>query len=633
MRRLRTIKEKRAGGCGLTIEALPGVVLVTGVNGRVQTASAEARRLLGDAVARDGLSLCGLLHPQDIDFLEARAFDTGQGGRIIRLRGAAGAFLTFRAFSADRGALDGHPGRVINLHPVREDAGAVSKLHAVVEGAAEGLIVHRGGAPLFSNMALAEMLGFDSLEEVLAEPSILPYIHEADREKVIANISARLEGRAAPRSYEFRMRHRSGEVFWVDCRSSVVEWDGAPAVLAACFDITDRKRAEAARESSERLLARVFEASPNFILLSRLEDDTLIEVNMRFLTSFGLTRPEVIGKGVFDLDIWVHEDDKRRLSAALKDEGVIQDMEVTLRSAGGSEIEVLVSSEIIECDGDQVLLVIGQDIGDRKAYEEELRASKEAADLANRSKSEFLANMSHELRTPLNAILGFSEIIKDQILGRLEEPKYAEYARDIHESGSHLLEIINDILDLSKIEAGRLEVHTHDVCVPELVHSCIRLIEPRAEDAGLALDVDVPADAPTLRADERLMKQILLNLLSNAVKFTPRGGRVGVRVERTGEGGLRLSVRDTGIGMDEDGVESALRPFGQVDTSFSRKHQGSGLGLPLVVAFSERQGACFDLDTALGEGTEIAVTFPADRVVGGALRPAVPMKRRSEASA
>ncbi|RMF08058.1 MAG: PAS domain-containing sensor histidine kinase [Alphaproteobacteria bacterium] len=514
------------------------------------------------------------------------------------------------------GALgEGVSGAIVTLVDISRHVETERQLLALLDGSVQGLVVHRGRQPLFCNSALAEMVGFANREELLRQPSILPFLHEEDRDQIIANVQARLAGQEAPREYEFRLRSLTGQVIWVDCRASVVDWDGAPAVLAACFDITDKKKAEEARRHSEELFTRVFECSPDFMTLSRLSDSVFLNVNQSYLSTFGYTREEVIGKSAVDLGNWATPAERQRLVNAVLTNAVVQNLEARLRTKSGRIFSALMSAEILEIDGEEILLVVGRDISDRKAVEAALLESKEAADLANRSKSEFLANMSHELRTPLNAILGFSEIIKNQLHGPIPDPKYVEYAKDIHESGSHLLDIINDILDLSKIEAGRLEVHEQRISIRDVVAGCRRLIEPRASEAGVTLESHVAESLPALLADERLMKQILLNLLSNAVKFTPRGGRIEVSAGLTNNGSLQIAVSDTGIGMDADGIERALRPFGQVDTSLSRKHQGSGLGLPLVVAFTERQGGCFDLESAVGEGTRVTVTFPPEKLV------------------
>src|SRR3990172_9139257 len=203
----------------------------------------------------------------------------------------------------------------------------------------------------------------------------------------------------------------------------------------------------------------------------------------------------------------------------------------------------------------------------------ELLEAKLASDAANRAKSEFLANISHELRTPLNAILGFSEVMTNEMFGPLGGPRYRDYARDIHKSGEHLLDLINDILDVAKIEAGRYEPRDEEVCVNSLLEGCFRLLQPRVEAGGVTLSTAIQRHGLYVRADERALKQIVLNLLSNAVKFTPTGGWVKVSAAVRADGGMSLSVADTGIGIDAADIPRVLLPFQQIDNSLTRNFE------------------------------------------------------------
>ena len=245
----------------------------------------------------------------------------------------------------------------------------------------------------------------------------------------------------------------------------------------------------------------------------------------------------------------------------------------------------------------------------------ELAKSSAAAQAASKAKSDFIANMSHELRTPLNAIIGFAEIIKLQVMG--DKPgRYVEYAADIHRSGIHLLEIINDILDLSKIEAGRLELRDERVDLGSVIKSSLILINDRANESGVEVASSVPTPAPVIRGDERSIKQILLNLLSNAVKFTPIGGRILIDVFLDATGGIVLTVKDTGIGMSPADIPKAMQPFGQLGDVHTRNRSGTGLGLPIVKSLVEMHDAEFRLTSELGVGSAAEISFPARRVVG-----------------
>ncbi|MFQ6017877.1 MAG: sensor histidine kinase [Kiloniellaceae bacterium] len=251
----------------------------------------------------------------------------------------------------------------------------------------------------------------------------------------------------------------------------------------------------------------------------------------------------------------------------------------------------------------------------------DLRIARDEADAASRAKSQFLALMSHELRTPLNAIIGFSEIIRNESFGPVGTIQYRDYANDIHSSGQHLLELINDILDLSKVESGADELHEENTHVPTVVDAAFTLIKDRAAQGGIRLESELQDGLPMLRADQRKLKQILVNLLSNAMKFTEAGGQVTLKTWCRLDSGFVFQVIDTGIGIPPEKIPTVLSPFGQVDTEFSRKHEGTGLGLPLAKAFVERHGGSLDLQSEEGVGTTVTVRFPADRI---ALMPRLP---------
>ena len=255
------------------------------------------------------------------------------------------------------------------------------------------------------------------------------------------------------------------------------------------------------------------------------------------------------------------------------------------------------------------IVAVTRDITERKAQERALIEARDAALSANRAKSRFLANMSHELRTPLNAIIGFSEVMTREMFGPVGSPRYLEYSRLIHESGGHLLELINGVLDMSKIEAGKFELYEELFDLEDLVESAVRFVRLPAERGGVALRTQIGAGAKIIFADKRAIKQILVNLLSNGVKFTPRGGEVRVRVTLDAKG-VELAVSDTGVGISPADVARLGQPFEQVEGEHVRSKEGTGLGLALVKSLAAMHGGEAVLDSALGEGTTVRVRLP-----------------------
>ncbi len=291
--------------------------------------------------------------------------------------------------------------------------------------------------------------------------------------------------------------------------------------------------------------------------------------------------------------------------------------EAVLVACDGREVPVYVNAARPPRDADAPVQFYASitDITELNATRERLRGQNLELQSANRAKTELLTNMSHELRTPLNAIIGFSEVLRDGLFGPLGTPRYTDYAKDIHASGVHLLSIINDILDLAKIDAGKLELHESNIAIPELIEAVLPLVRGRAEAGELALGVTLADNLPQLCGDPRAVKQILINLVSNAIKFTEPGGRVTLSASFE-QGMISLVIADTGIGIAEADLPAALATFGQVEASLARNYEGTGLGLPLVVALAELHGAVFKLDSSPGVGTEASVTFPSRRTIG-----------------
>jgi two-component system cell cycle sensor histidine kinase PleC len=254
------------------------------------------------------------------------------------------------------------------------------------------------------------------------------------------------------------------------------------------------------------------------------------------------------------------------------------------------------------------------DITDLKRRELQLDAARQDAEAANRTKSRFLATMSHELRTPLNAVIGFSDVLRGELLGPIGTAKYRDYASHIHDSAIHLLNVLSDILDMSKVEAGKISLTETALEVDAVVREVVTLFEQEAGFAKVALTSRLPESLPPLLADQRYLRQMLINLLSNALKFTPAGGTIEIAVALDAASDLAITVADSGVGMTADQLEIALAPFGQIDSPLMRKYQGTGLGLPIVKSLIELHGGRLVIASAPGEGTRVSLMFPAQRL-------------------
>ncbi|HEY1795869.1 MAG TPA: ATP-binding protein [Stellaceae bacterium] len=364
-------------------------------------------------------------------------------------------------------------------------------------------------------------------------------------------------------------------------------------------------------EAHERLL-RVLDAIPAMVCATGV-DGRYRFVNHAFAEFAGRRAKQLLGRGPAEahddaLGRLIAEDDARLLSGALRP-GASDDEIV----AADGRRRMLQTTKTLLRDGDDAMVVtVLEDVTDRKEAEHEQATARDQAELANRSKTEFLATMSHELRTPLNAIIGFSQVMAGEMLGPITTQKYVGYARDVLASAEHLLGIINDILDVSKLEAGRLELTEETVELDGLIADVLRLIEAKARAGEIRLDLRSEGVIPRLTADPRKIKQVVLNIVSNAVKFSHPGGEIEIVLRLRG-GGVVVAVSDHGIGMDAKEVALASTRFGQVASSLSRRHAGTGLGLPLAIGLVELHGGRLTIDSTKGSGTTVTIAFPPDR--------------------
>ena len=421
-------------------------------------------------------------------------------------------------------------------------------------------------------------------------------------------------------------------------------------VILIVSDITESKRIDQALRESEERFRAVVDNSPAKIHIKDKQGRYIL-INPLAEELFGVTEAQARGKTTHEVFPKEQADAFTAHDQGVLDAGKAVEEEEEWRRKDGVHTYLTVKFPILDFTGEVIGIgAIGTDITDRKRAEErlqnsernlqlriaeleaaqrrleeqeanlirlagDLKIARDQAESANRAKTEFLAAMSHELRTPLNAIIGFSEIIQTETLGPVGSVKYRDYACDIHESGQHLLDLINDILDLSKVESGLDELHEEDIEIPDLARSVWRLILQRAQKQGVALTLELPEEPPPLRADQRKLKQILVNLLSNAIKFTEAGGKVALKVWCRVDSGYVFQVVDTGIGIALDDIPKALSPFQQIDSEINRKYEGTGLGLPLTKALVEMHGGYLDLQSEVGVGTAVTVRFPAERIV------------------
>ena len=372
----------------------------------------------------------------------------------------------------------------------------------------------------------------------------------------------------------------------------------------------DMSSPEVYRGMFEHAIWGIFQTTP---------DGHYLAANPALARIYGYESPACMLDALTDIGRQLYVDPHRRdeFVRLMRETGTVSGFESQVYRRDGQVIWISECCREVRSAAGALLYYEGtvEDITVRKNAERDLKMAKDQAEAANRAKSAFLANMSHEIRTPLNAILGFAQILRDGILGPIGEPKYHEYAGDIYRSGKHLLDVINDILDLTKIEGGHLKLDEQDVDVGNVFAACERLVAESARAAGVSLKVVSPAVPVTLFVDPTRLTQILLNLLSNAIKFTPEGRSVKLSTGFASSGDVLMVVEDTGIGMTAEEMVQALQPFQQIDNSLARRYEGTGLGLTLTKLLAELHGGALKLESEPGQGTRVTVSLPAQRVM------------------
>ena len=502
----------------------------------------------------------------------------------------------------------GHALIVSALQPM--DIPGMAKFHGLMKSSLQAFITHVEGRIVFANSAAADIFG--STPSEMLELTVWDFMSPSEVPRLKAYGHARMEGDPAPERYQVQARRLDGTPMELEFLVCTENSEGRRAFHVFVQDRTNEHQAQRLLAHSERKFRDLVEGSIQGLFVHR--DWKIIYANAAAATIFGYDSVNFEEADVRDLvstdDIGLIEDMRNRRIAG--DVNVPERYELQGVRADGSQIWVELFSRVVEWDGAPAIQTTIMDITQRKKIEGSLINAKDRAEHADRAKTEFLGNMSHELRTPLNAVIGFSQLIRDQIMGEIS-PQYIDYAASIHTSGQHLLEVVNDLLDVASIESGSMALHEEPVDLSEIARTCERMLRGRALRASLLISVERPDTPVRVTADARRLKQVFINLVGNAIKFTEQGGSIIIRVEALDDGCARMSVVDTGIGIPKEHQKDVFDAFFRVDSSFVSKREGTGLGLPLVRALSDLHQAEIGLESDVGVGTTVSLTFPEAR--------------------
>ena len=485
---------------------------------------------------------------------------------------------------------------------------------AILERLPVGVLIHRADALLYANRAFLEWTGFSDLAAVSAAGGL---------ERLVVEPGAPALDRANGTGKTFTIATRAGDTLTCEGRLYSAPWQGESALMLVLIRTAADERHKAselawhAAEAEARELKSILDtATDGVIVVDR--DGLVLALNRSAEALFGYEYAEMARRPFAELFAPESERAARDYLDGLTKNGVASVLndgrEVIGRVREGGLIPLFMTMGRVG-DGSQKFCAVLRDITQWKRAEEDLLNAKRTAERASSAKSDFLAKISHEIRTPLNAIIGFSEVMMEERFGAIGNERYREYMKDIHASGQHLVSLINDLLDLSKIEAGKLDLVFASVNLNELVRQCVALMQPQANQQRIIIRSSLSQTLPPVVADARSVRQIVLNLLSNSIKFTGAGGQVIVSTALTDRGEAVLRVRDTGVGMTDKEIETAMEPFRQLQTSTRYGSGGTGLGLPLTKALAEANRAAFSIKSARDAGTLVEITFPGTRVL------------------
>jgi PAS domain S-box-containing protein len=490
----------------------------------------------------------------------------------------------------------------------------ITGIAAILDRVPISLLISRGDATLFANRACLDLLGYSTLDDLIREGGLSKLFHERNDE------ARKSDGRTT----SIALTTKKG-IIPVEARLASIDWQGLPASLLSLRpafdpDLSPKVRAlelhMRAHEARLREMASILDTATDGVIV--LDDaGRILSLNRSAEALFGYDQNEVTGEPITLLFAPESHDLATDYLEGLRSNGVASLLndgrEITARVRQGGHIPLFMTMGRVSDQPERKFCAVLRDVTAFKKAESELLASKRAAEQASAQKSDFLAKISHEIRTPLNAIIGFAEVMQEERFGPVGNERYKDYLNDIRSSGAHVISLINDLLDLAKIEAGRLELSFASVNLNELVGQSISLMLPQAARDHIVMRHSFAEKLPPIVADERSMRQIILNLVSNAIKFTDAGGQVIISTALTDRGEVAFRVRDTGIGMNDKDIAEALEPFRQLATS--RKSIGTGLGLPLTKALVEANRGALHLTSARDEGTLAEVIFPPTRVL------------------
>lgn len=471
------------------------------------------------------------------------------------------------------------------------------------------------------NPAAEQIFGFtpdDALGKHAAELIVPPKIKD-QIDKVFAELMQQSGG---THSINENLT-KDGHVIWCEWFNTPLtdEKGNAIGVASVVADISQKRAMERQLKESEQTFRSFFQIVPDVFMITELEHGTCVEVNDGFLEITGYQRDEVIGVNTLDLKLWEHDADRRKLVDALRKNSFVTDLRANFRRKDGSLLTGILSGCLVNYQGKLHALTATKDVTAITRMQENLEArvmqrtselnhAKIEAERANLAKSEFLAVMSHELRTPLNAIVGFSEVLGGEHFGEHSHPKYLEYSNDIIRSSQLLLSLINDILDLSKIEAGEFGALPDNLPLHETITECARLFDHREPTEKPRVHVEFGENTDSVYADGRMLRQTLLNILSNANKYSPSDTTISVHTGQTADGGVVISISDNGVGIAPKDIERVLEPFGQARVDSQIAHSGTGLGLSISKRILELHKGKLELTSELGVGTTVRLSFP-----------------------